>query len=70
MAKRTMPTSHTAKPSKGEAAKVRAEENKMMTPSEWERSLTYAEGSKIDERNDRRQLVKHNAKAKALNRKG
>lgn len=56
MAKKTMPASHAAKPAKGEAAKVRAKENKMMTPSESEHSSTDA-------------VMDHKV-AKALNREG
>lgn len=47
------PACHTAKPSKGEAAKAKAEQTKMMTPEQWERSST-----------DAKHLAPNNTKAK------
>lgn len=37
-----LPPSHTAKPSPGEAAKVKAEAGKKMTMAQWEKSATDA----------------------------
>lgn len=71
----------SAKPAKGEAAKIKAEKSKVMTMKQWEASATDAamdrkvakkqgipvakyEGSKLDDRNDRKQLAAHNRAAK------
>lgn len=37
-----LPASHTVKPAKGEAAKVKAEAGTKMTPAQWETSATDA----------------------------
>ncbi len=37
-----MPVSHTEKPAKGEAARIKAESTKVMTMQQWEKSATDA----------------------------
>lgn len=40
--KKPMPASHTAKPGKGEAQKLKAESTRKMTMPQWERSASDA----------------------------
>lgn len=59
MKKPMMPASHTSKPAKGEAQKIKAESKQKMTMAQWEKSATDAKMDRSEAKKRGESLAKY-----------